>query len=48
MTAIPHREVWLSEDRFFRLESDTQGRLFAQLLEPQDSSVEEVTEEIAR
>lgn len=48
MTAIPHREIWLSKDRLLRLESDSQGRLFAQLLEPQDSSVEEVTEEIAR
>jgi hypothetical protein len=48
MTAIPHRETWLSEDRLFRLESDPEGRLFAQLLEPLNSSVEEVIEEIAR
>lgn len=48
MTAIPHRETWLSEDRLFRLESDPRGRLFAQLLEPLNSSVEEVIEEIAR
>ncbi len=48
MTAIPYRETWLSEDRLFRLESDPQGRLFAQLLESLNSSVEEVTEEIAR
>lgn len=48
MTATHRREVWLSEDRLLRLESDSQGRLFAQLLEPLDSSVEEVTEEIAR
>jgi len=47
MTAIPHREIWLSKDRLLRLESDSQGRLFAQLLEPLDSSVEEVSEEIA-
>lgn len=48
MTAIPNREIWLSENRIFRLKSDTQGRLFAQLLEPLNSGVEEVTEEIAR
>lgn len=48
MTAIPHREIWLSEDRLFRLESDPQGRLFAQLLESLNSSVEEVSEAIAR
>jgi hypothetical protein len=47
MTAIPQREIWLSKNRLLSLESDSQGRLFAQLLEPQNSSVEEVAEEIA-